>query len=206
MPHPRGRPRFQARSDVPANLLDALRGLLQRKSPDEITLREIAEHAGTSQEMVRYYFGGKNQLMMAMMRQSIGRMEARLTAMDRSIAQHDGDPTRIILTALLDLFLSEQESTRVSIAEFGKAKSAVRDEFLSRHTSLIIDRVHRAVCALAAAGLYDSGIDTRKTATCMMVLAGGLVRQLPVLAPGWLSEGTLRGEAWVDYLVALFER
>ncbi|WP_169805657.1 TetR/AcrR family transcriptional regulator [Novosphingobium rosa] len=189
---------------MPAELLAALRSLLQTKSPDEITLREIAEQADTSQEMVRYYFGSKSRLMMAMMQQSVSRMEARLKAMDCSIAQQDGDPTRIILAALLDLFLSEQESTRISIAEFGKAKSEVRDAFLSRHSGLIIDHIHRTVCSLVTTGVYGAATDTRKTAICMMVLAGGLVKQLPILAPDWLSEEALHGEAWADYLIALF--
>lgn len=202
---PRGRPRSGDRQDLSDRLLSALRSELNEKSYAEITLKEVADRAGTSQEMVRYYFGGKDGLITAMLRQTALGIEERLNRLEQEIAGGIDDPTRQIVITLTDIYLDVRGSMRVSFPEFQKAKSSIKDEHLSKRSGLIIGKLHDIVRLLMEQGIYASSLNPEHVALSMMVQAGLVVQLLPSLAPEWLSEEMLRGEEWTDHLVALFD-
>ncbi|MCW1385027.1 TetR/AcrR family transcriptional regulator [Novosphingobium sp. KCTC 2891] len=217
MPHPnegesrpRGRPRSQIRHDIPDELLRALRVLLEERTHGEITLKDVAERAGTSQEMVRYYFGSKDGLITAMLRQTASRITEVLAGLERDIVsgivQARGDnPTRLVITTLIDIYMSERAATRVALIEFEKSHSLIRDEHLSKRSGLIVSKLHDIVRLLIEQGVYAATLDARHVAVSIMVLAGSPVRLLPALSPEWITEETIVSDVWVDHLVTMID-
>jgi AcrR family transcriptional regulator len=203
---PRGRPPGGARSHVHDDLLNALRACLDNKLHSEITLKEVAERAGTSQEMIRYYFGGKDGLVGALLRQLSDRFDARLTALERDILILGGNPTRHLMATLNELYLSERKVARIAASEFLKARSTLRDELLDERSELVINHIHRIVLRLMAEGIYDRGIDARAMAISIMTMVSGPVVLLAILPPEWVSAGELGGDGWVDHLTELIDR
>jgi AcrR family transcriptional regulator len=202
----RGRPRGGARSHVHDDLLNALRACLDDKLHSEITLKEVAERAGTSQEMVRYYFGSKDGLVSALVRQTSDRFADRLGELERDILALGGNPTRHLIATLNELYLSERKVARIPASEFQKAKSVLRDELLNERAELVISHIHRIVQRLMTEGIYDQALDARAMATSIMTMVSGPVVLLAILPATWVSAEELGSDGWVDHLTELVDR
>lgn len=199
----RGRPRAPVRQDVAEALLQALHELLETKSPDEITLKEIADRAHTSNEMVRYYFGSKDGLITAMMRQSGQRIRKTLCDLEDSILTLPGNPTRHIVKTLIELYFAERPATRVSVTEFQKSKSVLLEEYLSTRSNLIVGKLYEIVCKLVEAGVYSSSVNPRYVAVVLMTICGSPIRMLTALSPEWLTADAMMEDSWIDHIVEL---
>ena len=205
--HPRqpGRPQGAGRSSVHDDLLDALREALREKLHSELTLKEIADRAGTSPEMIRYYFGGKDGLIMALLKQTADRFIARMNRLDAVILDEPGSPVGRILQELFDFYLAERHVTRVSLSEFQKAESKIHEDFLINRADAVIGRIHGLLKRLVEAGRYDAAMDIRKTAMTIMTMVTGPVTFLSVLPARWISAEELQDEAWGLWLADLID-
>jgi len=65
----RGRPSAQLQRHVVDDLIRATDHALGEKDAQEITVREISTAAGTSETMIRYYFGGREGLLLEVMKE-----------------------------------------------------------------------------------------------------------------------------------------
>ena len=85
MPQPVALKRSAAESNSRDQLLDAASRLLNERNGIDISLSELAEHSGLNSALVKYYFGNKEGLMLAILKRdaeaAIGELE-RLIAMD----------------------------------------------------------------------------------------------------------------------------
>lgn len=201
----RGRPAGATTSPIHDALLNAFRACLTERTHNEITVKEVAERAGTSPEMVRYYFGSKDGLITALLQEASHRTTRLLGALVDEILTREGNPTRHIFAALFDIYLNERHTARISISEFQKSKSVIHDEFLKDRAELIISHVHRCVVKLVEAGIYKPDLDTRKTAMSMMTMVSGPVTFLAVLSSDWVSDEELAGDSWLDHLSGLID-
>lgn len=60
-------------------LLDAAKDLYARMAPEDVNINDIAAAAGASRALVYHYFGGKQELYLAAMRQTADELIERLT-------------------------------------------------------------------------------------------------------------------------------
>jgi AcrR family transcriptional regulator len=65
----RGRPAAQLQRHVVDELLRATEHAIDIKTAHEITVREISTAAGTSETMIRYYFGGREGLLLEVVKE-----------------------------------------------------------------------------------------------------------------------------------------
>lgn len=202
----RGRPRGGTRGVIPDDLLRAFATCLEHKVPSEITLKEVAERAGTSQEMVRYYFGSKNGLITALLRERSDRFASSLAALERDILDTPGNPTQLLIGTVLGLYLAERAVSRISTAEFLKARSPIREQFLNNRAELVIGAIHRIVLRLIEAGVYAPGVDARRMAISIMTMISGPVTLLSALPASWVSSEELAADGWVNHLTAMVDR
>lgn len=201
----RGRPRKQQHTCVSDELLRALGELLSRKSPPEITLKEVAEIAGTSQEMVRYYFENKEGLLTALVRQSIACVGTALASLEQELAMEVANPTDRIVRCLTYIYLSQRAATKIYWYEHARTRSASRKTYLSGRSNMIVEKLHEIVVRLIDRGTYAADIDPSQIAVMMMSLTGCPVRLLETLSPQWVSEDRLRDEQWIDNVVKLID-
>jgi len=191
--------------DIPDELIRVLRKALETKSHPELTLKEIAAEAGTSQEMIRYYYGNKDGLITAMMLESSRRIERTLSDLKTRLELRHENATRSIVTTLIRLYLSERPTTRVSLLEFQKGKSSIRDDYLARRSNLIIGALHDIILLMIERGVYRKTADARHLALSMMVLSSHPIHLLRALPSEWVTPEMLESEQWIDHVVSLFD-
>lgn len=202
---PRGRPRSERRGDIPDELIRALREVLAHKPPDAVTLREIAASAGTSPEMVRYYFNGKDGLIAALLDESLARVRARLAAMSTTLAEAEHGHSRIIVESLWSLYFDEREAGKLFNSEFVRTRARTRDIERQRRPDTIVEVLHEQISGLMARGVYRSTLDPARAAILIMSLTGCPVRLLETMSPRWINEETLHDPQWVDDVAAMVD-
>lgn len=199
----RGRPKGGSSGEVHDALLAAFGECLEEKAHSEITIKEVADRAGTSQEMVRYYFGGKDGLITAFIRERSESFMERLRDLERDILDMPGNPTRNLFATLVDLYLGNRLVYRISTSEFLKTKSAIREDFLDGRSELVIAHIRNMVLLLVEAGIYDRSVDPKHAALSIMTMVSGPVSLLSILPPDWVSVEELAGAEWIDHLTRL---
>lgn len=202
---PRGRPRRDQRADVPDELMRALSEVLAHKPAGEITVREIAAHAGTSPEMVRYYFNGKDGLIAALLDESYARVQACLAGLGRRLAEATTGHSHLIVECLCALYLDERQSGRLFNSEFARARSREQHAERTSRAYVIVGALDREIAALVQRGIYRSTLDPARTAILIMSLAGCPVRLLETLAPRWIDEDMLRDPAWIAQIADMVD-
>lgn len=200
-----GRPHGADRTSVHDDLLAALREALKDKLHFEITIKEVADKAGTSPEMVRYYFGGKDGLITALLRQIGDRFIKRMEALEQRLLEPGQSPVRQILEELFTFYVEERHITRVSVAEFQKGKSRIHEEFLSNRSEVVIGRIHAMLARLVEAGLYDQAMDQRRMAMTILTMVTGPVTFLSVFTDKWVSAEELTDGEWAGFLADMID-
>lgn len=201
----RGRPRGNQRADVPEELIRALRETLAQKPAHEITVREIAASAGTSPEMVRYYFNGKDGLISALLDESLQRVQARLRKLQADVAAARDGHTHLIVACLCALYLEERESGKLFNSEFARARPFRDTTERIRRSDTIVEVLHRLLCELVQRGTYRSSLDPARMAILIMSLTGCPVRLLDTLEDRWIDERRLGDPAWIVEIVRMVE-
>lgn len=201
-----GRPPGAGRTEIPENLICALREILADKPADAVTLREVAARAGTSTEMVRYYFNGKDGLIMAMLDSSLARIRDMLDDMRSEVAAAATGHTRLVIACLAEIYLDENAAAKLFNSEFVRNRKVERADDWAERPNSIVEVVDAVVADLVARGIYRPTLDTGQVAVMMMSLTGYPVRLLETLPTRWIDEGRLRDPAWLDALVEMSER
>lgn len=201
----RGRPRRDQRGDVPETLIRALEELLAHRPADALTLRDIAAAAGTSPEMVRYYFNGKEGLIAALLDQSLVRVRDRLDAMTAQLAIAEQGHTRHIVDSLSEIYLQERLAGRLFNAVFVHDRAARTHDHREGRPDTIVAALHAVIDDLKARGHYRASIDTGRAAILMMSLTGCPVRLLETLDHRWIDEGRLGDPQWNADVAAMIE-
>jgi len=202
----RGRPRDGSRANVHDDLLRAMRLCLAERMYGEITLKDVAERANTSQEMVRYYFGSKDGLLIALLRQMGERTSDALASLEKELPDGSANPTRQLIATLLNIYLEVRHLYRSTALEFQRSQSVIRNEFLDERAELVVSGIHRIISRLIAAGNYAADVDSRKMAVSIMTMISGPVTLLSTLPEPWVSVEGLASPEWVDHLTELVDR
>jgi AcrR family transcriptional regulator len=106
---PARRPRT-SREEARGNMLRAARELLEIMDPDQLTVREIAEHAGHHHRFVQDWFGGKAGLYMEVLNELSSEM-----AVEVEVNQVQGQPdSRVVQAVLLVAWLVANEPDLVA--------------------------------------------------------------------------------------------
>lgn len=186
---------------MPDSLIRTLRECLKGKSLSEITTKEIAAKANTSQEMIRYYFGGKDGLILAMLAQSSENIGETMAALKLQMADCQCEPTRLLVSTIVGLYLSEQAATKIALQEYQKQQSPLREGYFHR-SNIIIKDIHDVVVAMIERGIYRNDLDPRQLALSIMILAGHPVQLLWALSSEWLTLADMENGRWIDHVVA----
>src|SRR4051812_1041232 len=158
------------------------------------TFREVAAEAGVSVRLVQYYFGSKDELMLATQRDVAARATTRLRALLRA-----ADPPRVQLRKILRSFIPTDEESRENMLMFVALHTAslVDRSLARRETRDVPDALHRTVKKL----LDDIGLPAKADAGKEATI---LVSTVPSLAQAVLdgSMTAKRAFAVIDYAIA----
>ena len=163
---PRGRPAAELHRNVVRDLMTAAARAIEHRTAEDVSLREIAEAAGTTEAMIQYYFGNKDGLLAA--------MHDDLTN-DTAMVFHPNEIIDSCLTAhsILPLiqiasnFYSERPSlVRMSVIELIRGDSKVNRHYKTRTPML----VHDVIARLIEAEIYRADMNIGMAVASVMAL------------------------------------
>jgi AcrR family transcriptional regulator len=155
----RGRPPSERQRHVVQDLIGATEQALANKTAKEITIREISTAAGTSEAMVRYYFGNKDGLLLAVIHE----------LMDASPHRRDKEVLDACLTAksikplvdeLCKFHYARPNLVKMVVVELLSAPSKVKEEYMRRYGNSINILVQYVITGMQDAKFYNPDINS----------------------------------------------
>lgn len=205
----RGRPRGAASARVTDQLLEATDRLLHECSHLELTERRIATEAGVDEAMIRYYFGGKDGLLLDLILRYCDEIEEQIGALG-SFGPETPAVTQKIIAALILAYYGKPWILRIMISESTRRDSLIRSRFIERFGPVGAQGlVGRPVCQLIErlqqAGVYRRDFDPATTALSMLATISGPLLIAPLSGETEATLREFRGPAWLAHVTALFE-
>jgi AcrR family transcriptional regulator len=165
----RGRPPAQRRRQVVQDLIEATEHGLAGKTAKEITIREIATAAGTSESMIRYYFGSKDGLLIAMIHDIM--MDApykRHQEISKSCVSIGS--IRPLVDELCDFHYSRPNLIKMIAVELLGSPSNVKEEYTKRYGHSINLLVIGIIDAMKDAKIYRDSVNSTFVAMSLIRL------------------------------------
>ena len=155
-------------------ITDAVIRITLKGGLDSATFREVAAEAGVSVRLVQYYFGSKDDLLLATQRHVAQRSTERLRDW---IAATDGSP-RAWLRAFMTSFIPTDDESRVAMLMYVALHTAsLVDPQLARTEALEVPRaMHAAIADQLRRGKLRAGVDAEREAAVLTALVPGLAQ------------------------------
>ncbi|MEN3273057.1 MAG: hypothetical protein V7636_1818 [Actinomycetota bacterium] len=155
-------------------LTDAVVRITLKGGLDSATFREVAAEAGVSVRLVQYYFGSKDDLLLATQRHVAQRSIERLRAW---IAKSDGSP-RSWLRAFMTSFIPTDDESRVAMLMYVALHTAsLVDPQLARTEALEVPRGMRtAIAEQLRRGKLRAGVDADRESALLTALVPSLAQ------------------------------
>lgn len=198
-PPARGRPPAESARDVRRALLAAARRLFLERSYRDVSVRQLANAAGANPAMVRYYFGDKQGLYAAMLRDVTGPLAARIESMLAAPASEAPD-----LPGFLRQYMQTAAANpwlpRLILRDVLAPDGAFRDRFVEEFAGRLAPQV-----ALLAGRRPRADLDPRLTVISMLSLGLWPFLAMPVLERALGFEPDAGGiERLIDHTVRFF--
>lgn len=173
----RGRPRSDDTRDVRQALLKAARERFLERSYREVSLRELGAAVGVSPAMVRYYFGDKQGLYAAMLREVLGPLAARIEGMAAAPADQRADLPGF-LRDYMRTAAANPWMPRLILRDVLAPDGGFRDRFIEEFAGRLAPKVAGLAARGAAAGVRN---DPRLVVISMLSLGLWPFLAMPVL-------------------------
>jgi len=144
-------------------------------------MREVAAEAGVSLRLVQYYFGTKEELLLAAMQHLAAQFSDRAMARIRQSRQGDGPagPRDIIGAILAEGLPADDERRTFSVLYTAYFALSLTDPALAisplvRNSNAVIDVIATQLHRAQAAGDMPAGLDPDLEAISLMTMSAGL--------------------------------
>ena len=167
-------------------------------------MREIAAEAGVSLRLVQYYFGTKEELLLAAMQHLAVRFGAQATARFRE-ARESGDlatPRDVIAAILAEALPADEERRTFSVVNTAYLALSLTDPALAiaplvRNSGAVNDVVAGQLRAAQAAGDTPTDLNPELEALSLMAMSAGLATSVLVG-----QSSITQAQAVIDYHLA----
>lgn len=190
---------------IPEALLEAAATGLLRKTHNELTAREIASQAGTTQGMIKYYFDGKDGLFLTLVDESRD-LVYELDAIIADIHPNAPSPTRRLVATMLKHYDSKRGLFRFLLDGLGNPDSRISREYVSRRLPRTHSRMRKAITTAQEAGIYRKDLDSNHASfvlTCFAlapVAVGGIIQHFN------MGADELTSDRWIDFISGMIDR
>jgi AcrR family transcriptional regulator len=164
-------------------------------------MREVAAEAGVSLRLVQYYFGTKEELLLAAMQQLAAQFSDRVLARIQRLKQTDGpaSPPDVIAAILTEALPADDERRTFTLVYTAYLALSLTDPALAisplaRNSSIVSDVIAAQLRTAQADGEMPAGLDPDLEAISLLTMSAGLGTS--VIA-GQSSAG--RAQAVIDY-------
>lgn len=199
----RGRPSTQLQRHVCADLIRATEQALDKKMAREITVREISSAAGTSEAMIRYYFGGKDGLLLEVIKEFMDRAPIENSA-DLTAACIAARSLRPLVSSLCAFLYSRPSMVKMLSVELFSASSEVKKLFRSKYGSCVNQLIEQVVDRMKEAGIYKTEVNANFVAMTLIRLIVSPIMESAVTGTTPLTDEVRSGE-WEDFMANLID-
>ncbi|RDE18418.1 TetR/AcrR family transcriptional regulator [Motiliproteus coralliicola] len=200
-PAKRGRPvdpelQQQRRQD----LMDAAYELLRNNSYRSITIRDLATQAGTQSAMIRYYFGDKQGLFLAMLKQIADQRFSHFQRLSEA-----PDPIRSFIEASLQFFAEHSPLIRLITDEMLAGDSALKQAIIETGPKRMATLLPKLIESQQQAGQLRADLDPKWAAFSLVSLIMMPFIVSPVRQQAWqIDDSVLPSSSWSDHIYRLF--
>ena len=178
----RGRPKDPEQQEkVRAALLNAMRELLGHKSYRSISIREIAEQAGTYSAMISYYFESKEGLVKALLLRTASERQTKLAAIAQEVVANPEQSIDVLVNRVLTLLLKEPWLFRLFQDELMNNNEALRSFFLEHFAQVVISGLRNLFQLLQQNQIIRQDINLQFLVPTFMGLISFPIMALPLL-------------------------
>lgn len=203
--HVRGRPSRESRQ-VADDIIRAAQACVETKSPQQITIKEIASMAGTNSRMVYYYFGGMESLLTEIVRRALKEILDDTVALRETIRENAvANPLRSMIAMFVHAYNARPALTRIMISEILRDESSIRGFLVKQWPATGKLMMEDVFTQLSASGYYRKDINVE--GICAMIRS---VIFFPLVIKPYLPrEGRViehyLDDQWVEFVSSVFE-
>jgi AcrR family transcriptional regulator len=193
-----GRPSAQLQRRVVQDLIRATEGALAEKTAREITVREVSTAAGTSEAMIRYYFGSKEGLLLHMIKDFMEKSphKDRDNISGLCIKARSVEP----LVRKLCLFhYSSPSMIKMITAELFNSSSESKELFVNKYGNCIADLSIYTIDRMKEAHIYRSDIRSAFIAMSLTRLIVAPIMETVVTGSNQAPPEVRNGE-WAEFI------
>lgn len=197
----RGRPvdpqlQAQRRED----LLDAAFELLRQQDYRSITIRDLAAQAGTQSAMIKYYFGNKRGLFLALLERISATQFANVQAVLSA-----PDPIRAFIETTLTFFEDNPQIVRLMTTEVLSGDSELQQDLIDMMPKKMAALLPTLIESQQQAGRLRADLDPKWTAFSLVSLILTPFLGAPIRQLAWnISDEQINSPAWADHIYRLF--
>ncbi|WP_431688182.1 TetR/AcrR family transcriptional regulator [Hahella sp. NBU794] len=182
------------------DLLDAAFELLREKSYRSITIRDIAEKAGMKSAMISYYFGGKEDLFIALI-ERLG--EQQFGRIIEVIAQPD--PLRGFIRAAITRIVDCPPLITFIIDEVLSERGRLQDRFIDLMPRRMAMFLPKLIEAEQKKGNLRADVDPKWAAFSLVNLIITPFIGGPVRRRAWdMSDELVSSDEWIEHVYRMF--
>jgi len=144
-------------------------------------MREVAAEAGVSLRLVQYYFGTKEELLLAAMQQLAAQFSDRVLAVIQQLKESGSpaSPRDVIAAILTEALPVDDERRTFAIVNTAYLALSLTDPALAisplvRNSAIVGDVIAAQLRAAQAAGDMPAGLDPDSEAITMLTMSAGL--------------------------------
>jgi AcrR family transcriptional regulator len=199
-----GRPRTVDHREVYESIISAAERCISEYGTADVSATQIARAAGTSDKMLKYYFGSKEHLMFLIMKRAQREASEELKEIELTLFHKDkGNPMWRIVRLLASFERKHNACARV----FPVRNSKMQEKFYSLlQPTFVHTGLAKILQALIDAGVYSPQLDLRyATFTLGSLLAAPclLAFALPMHA---LTPDDLQSDAWITHVASMLDQ
>ncbi|WP_444944167.1 TetR/AcrR family transcriptional regulator [Microbulbifer sp. ZKSA006] len=201
----RGRPKDPEReSQVREALMQSAYALLRGKAFRDISIREIAQGAGVNSAMISYHFGGKEGLIIEVIRHQFMQYGPAFISVGLEEQEPSIELLKEAMSRLIRLYMREPWIPRLIVGEVASKPGRMRELFADRLASQLGPKLRELLSALQSAGQLREDLDIDLMPVSFISLIA-----FPFIAGDPLKEGfgfvlgEENGERWVNHTVQL---
>lgn len=199
----RGRPSAQRQRHVIQDLIEAAEHVLESKTAKEITVREISTAAGTNEAMIRYYFGSKEGLLVAMLDEFMAGSPCKDNEQisELCLSQRSIGP---LVEALCDFYYSRPTHIRMIITELLNSSSEVKNAYVKRYDRSTRILVQSVISAMVDANIYRKEVGPSFVAMSLIRLIISPIMESAAAEVASMPREISNGQ-WAEYVTRIID-
>ena len=198
----RGRPQDPEQQEkMKLALMDVMKELLSHKTYKSISIREIAEQAGTYSAMISYYFENKEGLVRALVLRTATERRAILATVAQEVVSAEKDHLSILVNRILNTLLKEPWLFRLLQDDLMTSNESFKQFFLDNFISVVVSGIQQLLTLLQQNKIIRADVNIKFMVPTLMGLISFPILAQPIVKDALgLDLEVLKSKEWQEHI------